>query len=694
VQLRNFCNHAERNDEFRFGVVGVVGHNGVGKSNYLKGILRAFTGQAYNAGRKEEDLRWGTDKGQVRVDFELDGAAGHIKRELAKASAELVWGDRKIRTAAEVDKAVQDILGVSPRLLNEVVFVMQGQLEGILFQRPADRARSFQYLFGTDRAERLSQVLYEKTQELGTESQAEQLVSNKLQLELTRNELESLGAREKSLEPVLLNAAECERLTSLVKVCDSFRACRDARLKALTDRAEAQRALQREQSIALGLRETGQRMRVVAGDTRPAFEQARQRLSSYDSVRLMAQQRGALLGVVRTCEGVLARPGPSIYQETAPELEACRTTLGAVQNELRVATAVSSLQGQAVCPTCQQPVPESFVGQQQAKLPALKESQSGLTARIGQLESRRREYQDRVTRDRTEREEAAKRLREAQAGLAGVPEREVPSEAQAQEDRELIASFERVEAGLAQAERGLAVSEATMTQLEERLKLVEEALAKYAEQEAAAASEAEYAEAGRKLELARKAEVELAALHGRKQALAERGESLRAEVARLEAYEAGLAGKRHFKELCERGRTVLHRDQLPNIVARAYLASLNTRLGQYLDLFDVPFSCRLLPDLSVECTFDSRPVSAERLSGGQKVMLGIAFRFAVSDLFVNSLGLMILDEPTVYLDNDRINCVIKLLDKMRGYSHAAGLQVIVVTHEERLTEVFDQTIRL
>ena len=75
-------------------------------------------------------------------------------------------------------------------------------------------------------------------------------------------------------------------------------------------------------------------------------------------------------------------------------------------------------------------------------------------------------------------------------------------------------------------------------------------------------------------------------------------------------------------------------------------------------------------------------------------MLGIAFRFAIYDLFVNNLGFMVLDEPTVYLDHDRIEGVFELLQRVKGYSQAAGLQLIVVTHEARLQGVFDQTIRL
>ena len=118
------------------------------------------------------------------------------------------------------------------------------------------------------------------------------------------------------------------------------------------------------------------------------------------------------------------------------------------------------------------------------------------------------------------------------------------------------------------------------------------------------------------------------------------------------------------------------------------------KLAKYLELFEAPYLARITDDISIQCTFGDRVVPAERLSGGEKVVLGIAFRFAVYELFVSNLGLLILDEPTVYLDSDRIDSVLSLLERVKGYSRSAGLQLIVITHEARLAGVFDQVIEL
>jgi len=58
------------------------------------------------------------------------------------------------------------------------------------------------------------------------------------------------------------------------------------------------------------------------------------------------------------------------------------------------------------------------------------------------------------------------------------------------------------------------------------------------------------------------------------------------------------------------------------------------------------------------------------------------------------VGLMILDEPTNDLDTDAVERLVQLLNMVRGWAASSGMQLIVVTHEDRLCPAFDKTIRL
>jgi exonuclease SbcC len=122
---------------------------------------------------------------------------------------------------------------------------------------------------------------------------------------------------------------------------------------------------------------------------------------------------------------------------------------------------------------------------------------------------------------------------------------------------------------------------------------------------------------------------------------------------------------------------------------------LNVGLQEHMEVFEVPFSCDIDNELNVMCTIPGigkKP--AERLSGGQRVMLGIAFRFAICRLFAAGLGFVVLDEPTVMLDDDHVDIVVDLLNAIKGHLFNAGLQLLVPTHSPQLESTFDSVIRV
>jgi exonuclease SbcC len=118
-------------------------------------------------------------------------------------------------------------------------------------------------------------------------------------------------------------------------------------------------------------------------------------------------------------------------------------------------------------------------------------------------------------------------------------------------------------------------------------------------------------------------------------------------------------------------------------------------MAGYLQAFDIPFTAQIKDDLDVLCVFPGvgeKP--AGRLSGGEKVMLGIAFRFAIYRLFAGELGFMFLDEPTVMLDDNKVQGVVDVMQSVRRYAHSTGMQLIVITHKPQLETAFDHTIRV
>lgn len=139
---------------------------------------------------------------------------------------------------------------------------------------------------------------------------------------------------------------------------------------------------------------------------------------------------------------------------------------------------------------------------------------------------------------------------------------------------------------------------------------------------------------------------------------------------------------------------VFHWNNLPKMVSQANLELLVDDINDNLSMFNNPFYVEADEDLTFKVNFPGKsPVKAKQLSGGQKVILAIAFRAALDRVFGHEVGMMFLDEPTAGLDADNVSyfhdALLQLAQKVAG-----SRQLVVITHVQELGEVFDQLIEI
>jgi DNA repair exonuclease SbcCD ATPase subunit len=91
---------------------------------------------------------------------------------------------------------------------------------------------------------------------------------------------------------------------------------------------------------------------------------------------------------------------------------------------------------------------------------------------------------------------------------------------------------------------------------------------------------------------------------------------------------------------------------------------------------------------------DGRVLPAEALSGGEMIIFALAWRLAVHFRFASDIGLLCLDEPTVWLDKGRLECLKLAIEKMRSMANTSGLQCLLITHELELLNSMDKVIDL
>jgi exonuclease SbcC len=146
-------------------------------------------------------------------------------------------------------------------------------------------------------------------------------------------------------------------------------------------------------------------------------------------------------------------------------------------------------------------------------------------------------------------------------------------------------------------------------------------------------------------------------------------------------------------------REALHVSQYPARAMREYSTILNRHVEHYLLMLEAQFKMWLDDEMKFMVLFTSgekRGIQcpATRLSGAEKVLASMSFRLAMADTFARNIGLLVLDEPTAYLDKDNIQHMQNLLLKLREISQVKGRQILIVTHEDSLKGFLDHIIQI
>ncbi len=101
--------------------------------------------------------------------------------------------------------------------------------------------------------------------------------------------------------------------------------------------------------------------------------------------------------------------------------------------------------------------------------------------------------------------------------------------------------------------------------------------------------------------------------------------------------------------------------------------------------FDEKFDIKILAPTAER---RDRYISVDALSGGQKVALGLALRLALSRFLGEKSDFIILDEPTIHLDQYRREELVNILLKLKDRNFLK--QMIVITHDRELEDAADR----
>lgn len=136
---------------------------------------------------------------------------------------------------------------------------------------------------------------------------------------------------------------------------------------------------------------------------------------------------------------------------------------------------------------------------------------------------------------------------------------------------------------------------------------------------------------------------------------------------------------------------VYHRDGTVSSSMRSWaLNQIGLKASDYARLFGIGISTVTLKEkakeITMECYGPRGMVEVDSLSGGEKVAIALALRFAMAYVMGGyKLDFVILDEPTVHLDEERRASMVEIISGL-GRADSPLKQIIIITHDSEIFE--------
>lgn len=705
LTLSNFGNHSFRVFDFTGGLIGIIGPNGSGKSHILGGISYALTGTNPNAGVKLDniyDQAPATATSYVQLKCEHGPTRFVVTRNIrpARPTATMVINDSETITGdTEVTARIEQILGVNSDVINDIVIVAQADIFGFLNKLPAKRAEQFQKLFQTERAAVLYKVINDHLRSV---------------------EIPTLGADPDILRhTVQQQTAEHAQVLDALSKCRSHEVIQQTRDQYVTLLQNWGRRSKLEQSLQQLQTNCEQNLLTIKQHEQLLQQHAQQRQelqSSLAAVESSAEEARVQLAMLserqqqkvaydRLATRVTAtQQGVESFRQQAPvvpvnymaDLTPVRRAYAEhsanLQHKQRFVASFAN--GVAECPTCHTPstslAPELAIAK--ASIPDLESQVASAASLITACE----QYDRAVSTYRSLLSSNETQLAALQRDLQALPAPEpvavdpaalqqvlTNKETLAKGLRECEQTIERVRTAVATYRGQWQAMQVQVLQLQTELSQ----LPIYDEN---TISQAQLAFNGLSSEAAY-----LRNLEANELTIRTRLTELHNQLQQCESVAVVAAKRRDWCAFAGRVRDLFHKDAAPRFVAQRNLEQLQTTINDVLAMFDTNFRVTADEGLSFQAQFvNGSRQPAERLSGGQKVILALAFRLALNLMFAENLGALYLDEPTSWLDEHHIRGFEPVLQRLRDYAATRGLQSIIVTHERGLAHLFDMVISL
>jgi DNA repair exonuclease SbcCD ATPase subunit len=699
LKAKNFCVYQNLNIDFSEGIVGIVGSNGSGKSTLVRAWQFLLTGTTDR--NKVRNLTYRSESGTLEGIFEFAGETYVIKRDVVGSSCTLKLPNNEVLKKAEaVNSYLANLLDINPKVFSNHVIIGQGNLDSFLNATPAEFTKELQYLTGTHNCEALRDIISQRIDKFP------KIILNVIPEQINR-EIEALAAAIIS-DQEALNLAKIELasidLTKLERKRDEFKTYQYRKTRG--NQIEGLR-----KQINLELDTLAQEIKKLQEDkklqiselnkSRPLYDDYKLQLANSQQNKKIVEQRASILAQVKVHEKTLTelkavKFSPLVPQEKIVELELQERE--AYSDVHAADTFINTFKKDrlSVCPTCYQKIDnidELIKEYSDFKDIAIKRfSETSAAAKL--LRDTNQKIQLEMARTKQQIDSSENSLTSLFTTLGHLPVCEVMDEESIKSLTTFIATFENLEKIKNESELLCSAKTTKFESLVKNRAYLDEEYQNLGDL-TQKFNETQLIEIDSQITTYRILQNKITSLTDLISYKSSQAGELRNKLVDIEETKKRQERCDQFKVLLEKSKSLLHRDNVPRLVIQSYLARINNSYNKFLQILNFPFSVQITDDLII-VFFNQHgdQIFSDELSGGQKMLCSIAFRLAICEQFAQNLGLLVLDEPTAFVDEDNVRYVAEILNNIKSYIKSAGMQIIVVTHDRNLEPVFDQTINV
>ncbi len=671
VDLQNIRSHLKTGPiRFGEGLNIIQGGVGKGKSSILYAIDFSFTGE--KIGRTFNYLlRSESRRGTVKLTFEKGRDKYIIIRELKREGRGIKqvnpWLIRSGRIVAKgmkeaVNRELKDVLdGLEPRHLREILFVRQEELKTILNLKPEERQKRIDSLLGIEVFKNAFENLAPVVKRYEGENRSLNAVISVLEREEGKIKPveEKIKREERKLKEIKGKEEKLIReINNLRREIEEYEGV-EKKINDLSGRKESLK-----EKIELRLRD-------VSRDEKQLQNLSNEKVEIEKEIKKLRSER--------------ERTGnPEEIEREIEELEAREKEITGICGELSEKAKglegdlgkIKPLMGKGKCPLCGQELKEEHVlkliEQYTSDLEKVRLKLREALNERGSLESRVKSMKEKLGNIRGKVREIEKRevkLNSLENEIKGLKERINHFKVEIGINKQIFEKLVKEEKGL--RERFSHLLKKDYEKLKGELKVLEEERRKRVEE----ASEARTNIKNWRRELGE---------------LKRKMEELNMKRERLKKTSRILDFLKQTRELYKAVRAYLRSEYIKTIEANMQ------RIVDYIRDPERNYVVYLKNDYSPVVKVDGEEREVSSLSGGERTILAIAYRIALSQTVYTAktgkkLGVLILDEPTESLghEDESINRLGEMLRNLKDFE-----QIIAVSHSEHFTDYADHLIRV